>query len=119
MALAAQSYYRSDPPNPALQGTAAYGHNAPGSFDTALPWYAGELIFLLAVLRPWSRTRTPKRFAIAIPSLGLWFGMLLFGAMHQGGVYYAHALWIFGAWLGCMVTVVYELVLGKHRTETD
>jgi hypothetical protein len=49
-----ESYYITDPYNPNLEGTAAYGHNGEGAFQNSLIFLLIEYFVLLAVLLPYS-----------------------------------------------------------------
>ena len=93
MALIAWSYWR-DPFDPALEGTARYGHNHEGALLQGIGVTAVELAVLVAILRPWSYHRSWQR---ALGALGLFFPWLLFSAMltmHAGGVMMFHLLWL-------------------------
>ncbi len=92
-----QSYYVTDPYNPELIGTAAYGHNGAGNFKTFSIIVLIEYLILLAMLLPFSFSRFYWiRFLVLQIIFGGWFFLLILGAMHSGGVYMIHLLAVLG-----------------------
>ncbi len=88
-----QSYYVTDPYNPELIGTRAYGHNGAGDFKTFSVVVLIEYLILLGVLLPFSFSRFYWiRFLVLQIIFGGWFFLLVLGAMHSGGVYMIHLL---------------------------
>ncbi|MCA9592609.1 MAG: hypothetical protein KC776_04835 [Myxococcales bacterium] len=88
--------WRSDPYDPTLTGTRAYGHNGDGS----LWWLAVslvELAVLMAVTCPFLRQR--PRWFFVLPMVALlpfagWFVLNAMGSMHGGGVTFVHLFWL-------------------------
>ena len=92
-----QSYYLTDPYNPELIGTRAYGHNGEGNFKTFSIIVLIEYLILLGVLLPFSFSRFYWiRFLVLQMVFGGWFFLLVLGAMHSGGVYMIHLLAVLG-----------------------
>ncbi|MEZ4383176.1 MAG: hypothetical protein R3A79_17745 [Nannocystaceae bacterium] len=94
-----------DPYDPALEGTAAYGHNHEGALLQALVWTFTELVIVSAILRPWSYRRSWGRALGALALLVPWTGLSLMMTMHAGGIVALHALWLL------LVTVLVAVVL--------
>ena len=85
--------YINDPYNPALEGTARYGHNARGAIFWHLGAIAVELGFLQLILRPWTyRAATWYRAAIALLIWVPWAVVSVVWTMHAGGVAIIHGL---------------------------
>jgi hypothetical protein len=84
-----------DPHDPAREGTAAYGHNAPGSLELGLIVTLVELLIVWAILRPGSYRRSWGRAVIALVLLGPWLAASLLMTMHAGGIFVIHLLWVF------------------------
>ncbi len=92
-----ESYYVTDPHNPELIGTRAYGHNSEGNFKTFSIIVLIEYLILLAMLLPFSFSRFYWiRFLVLQMAFGGWFFLLVLGAMHSGGVYMIHLLAVLG-----------------------
>jgi len=92
-----QSYYVTDPHNPELIGTKAYGHNSEGNFKTFSIIVLIEYLILLVTLLPFSFSRFYWiRLLVMHMIFGGWFFLLVLGAMHSGGVYMIHLLAILG-----------------------
>ena len=90
-----RSYYVFDPPNPALQGTDAYGHNHAGVFTGALWFMAAELAVLYLIVRPWSYRRSFKRLIVALTLFVPWMTLSGMALMHAGAVVALHFFWLF------------------------
>jgi len=92
-----QSYYVTDPHNPELIGTKAYGHNSEGNFKTFSIIVLIEYLILLVTLLPFSFSRFYWiRLLVMHMIFGGWFFLLVLGAMHGGGVYMIHLLAVLG-----------------------
>ena len=107
--------YVSNPHDPTLRGTAAYGHTSPGELRTMLWITAAEILTFLVVLRPWSYDHAWPRAVVALVLLTPW--LLLWGAlgMHSGPTTGTHGLWIVLFWLGLVVAAIVSAV-GGFRT---
>jgi len=110
-----QSYYVTDPPNPALIGTSVYGHNGEGNFKSFSIIVLIEYSILLATLLPLSFSRFYWiRFLVLQIIFGGWFFLLAMGAMHSGGVYSIHLLAVLGIniiiFILLMASIVAEIV---------
>ena len=110
-----QSYYLTDPYNPELIGTRAYGHNGEGNFKTFSIIVLIEYLILLGVLLPFSFSRFySMRFLVLQTIFGGWFFLLVLGAMHSGGVYMIHLLAVLAVliiiFILLLVSVVAEIV---------
>ncbi len=110
-----QSYYLTDPYNPELIGTRAYGHNGAGNFKTLSIILLIEYMILLATLLPFSFSRFYWiRFLVLQIIFGGWFFLLVLGAMHSGGIYMIHLLAVIGIniiiFILLMASVVAEIV---------
>lgn len=87
------NYTVVDPYNPALEGTARYGRNGEGDFESYLIVTLIEFFVLLIILRPFSfRPEHWLRVLIAFILFGGWSFLLMLGAMHSGGVNMIHLL---------------------------
>ncbi len=106
-----QSYYVTDPYNPALTGTRAYGHNGEGNFKTFSIIVLIEYLILLGVLLPFSFSRFYWiRFLVLQIIFGGWFFLLVLGAMHSGGVYMIHLLAVLGINIIIFILLVASVV---------
>jgi amino acid transporter len=113
-----QSYYVTEPYDPALIGTRAYGHNGAGDFKTFSVIVLIEYLSLLGVLLPFSFSRFYWiRFLVLQMVFGGWFFLLVLGAMHSGGVYMIHLLAVLAVliiiFILLLVSVVAEIVNGN------
>ena len=92
-----KSFFVTDPYNPELIGTSAYGHNGAGDFKTFSIIVLIEYLILLGVLLPFSFGRFYWiRLLVMHAVFGGWFFLLVLGAMHSGSVYMIHLLAILG-----------------------
>jgi hypothetical protein len=97
--------WQHDPYNPALAGTAAYGHNHQGALLQGVGYTGAELVVTYVTLRPWSRQRSWWRAIGGLFGFGLFApvaGVGVLALMHAGGIGFLHVLWL----------VVLSLVLG-------
>ena len=93
-ALMAQSW-SSDPYDPALTGTSAYGHNGEGALSTGLLLTGVEALVLLAALRPWSYSAKAWWRPLAVLPLAIpWTLLSAVLTMHAGGIIAIHLLWL-------------------------
>lgn len=83
-----------DPYNPALTGTAAYGHNHEGALLQGMIWTFTEVVIVSAILRPWTYRRNWGRALAALALLVPWTGLSLLLTMHAGGIVALHTLWL-------------------------
>ena len=106
-----QSYYVTDPYNPALIGTVAYGHNGEGNFKTFSIIVLIEYLILLGVLLPFSFSRFYWiRFLVLQMVFGGWFFLLVLGAMHSGGVYMIHLLTVLAVLIIIFILLITSVV---------
>jgi hypothetical protein len=98
--------YVSNPHDPALTGTEAYGHTQPGELSHILAITAGEMLVFLVLLRPWSYHRSWLRAVGALLVLTPW--LLLWGVLglHAGPTTHTHTLLLGLLWFGLAVTSV-------------
>ena len=93
-ALMGQSW-RSDPYDPGLTGTSAYGHNGEGALSTGLVLTGIEALVLLVALRPWSYSaRAWWRPLTVLPLAIPWTLLSAVLTMHAGGIIAIHLLWL-------------------------
>ena len=98
--------YRHDPPNPALMGTATYGHNAVGEFERNVIRAVLELMILYLILRPWSYQHSWERPLVALILFLPWTCLHLIN-IHVGGVTTIHGLGLLLLEAGlCSLTLV-------------
>ena len=90
-----QNFYVSDPYNPSLHGTSAYGHNSQGILRSMLTFLVIELLVAYATIRPWSYQRSWKRALLAFIITVPWMMLMGMATMHSGGVGFLHFLWLF------------------------
>jgi len=83
--------YRHDPPNPALTGTATYGHNVEGEFEQNVNRTVTELVILYVILRPWSYRHSWGRSLAALVLFFPWTCLHLVN-IHVGGATTIHGL---------------------------
>ena len=100
----------NDPYDPRLEGTDAYGHNSEDALANGLVLTFFELAILVAILRPWSYDRSWGRASIALALLLPWTLLWMLGAMHAGGVFGLHWMWLALLVVGLTVTVLVSLV---------
>ncbi|MEO7733557.1 MAG: hypothetical protein ABIY55_21520, partial [Kofleriaceae bacterium] len=81
-------------------------HNRPGDLSAFVIMTVVELLVILAILRPWSYSRSWKRPLFAATLFMPW--LLLFGAVivHSGGIMVIHAVWLAGVWSGLVLLAV-------------
>jgi hypothetical protein len=99
----------ADPFDPALQGTARYGHNHQGALAQMLTWCACEFVALLVVLGPGFTRKIWRAVAallVFIPITG--FGVVMI--MHAGGIVALHGLWLLVVFLCILVTLIVRIV---------
>ena len=95
VAAAMGASWSSDPYDPALTGTDAYGHNGEGGLSFGLMLTGIEALVLLFALRPWSYTA--RSWARPLVTLGAALPWTLLSAlltMHAGGIIVLHLLWL-------------------------
>ena len=104
--------YLSNPHDPTLTGTDRYGHTYPGELARILTVAAGEIIVLLAILRPWTYRRSWGRALLAFAVLSPW--LLLWGAvgLHAGPTTHAHTAWLLLLWLGLLGAALFAFFRG-------
>lgn len=106
-----RSYFVNDPPNQALTGTASYGHNGDGDFQTFAVFLLVEYLILLGALIPHSFSRLYwLRLLVLQIVCGGWMMLLVLGAMHSGSVYMIHLLAILVANAIIFVLLVASIV---------
>lgn len=86
--------YHSDPHDPGLTGTDAYGHNHDGALLQGLLYITIELVASLLIIRPWSYQRSWKRATLALAVAVPWTLVSIAMMMHAGGVIALHGLWM-------------------------
>lgn len=101
---------RSDPFNPALEGTARYGHNHDGALTQMALWALVELVLLHVVLAPGSPARPVWRAVLALLGFLAWTLFNLVLLMHQGGIVALHAMWLLAVVLCIIVTLIARIV---------
>jgi hypothetical protein len=84
----------SDPFDPALTGTAAYGHNGEGALLQGAVITTIEAIGLHLLLKPWRAGRSWAWPLVTLLWLGPWTLISAVLTMHQGGVITIHLLWL-------------------------
>ena len=95
VAVAMAGSWSSDPYDPALTGSDAYGHNGEGGLSFGLVLTGIEALVLLLALRPWSYTA--RSWARPLVTLGAALPWTLLSAlltMHAGGIIALHLLWL-------------------------
>lgn len=102
--------WANDPYDPALEGTARYGHNGEGALVVGLVITVIELAVLVAILRPWSYHRSWGRSLVAVALLGPWATISMTLSMHQGGIVIIHSIWIFVALIGLVVAFLVSAI---------
>ena len=93
-ALAMVGSWLSDPFDPTLVGTDAYGHNGEGALPLGLALLAVEAGVAVLALVPWKRNGyilTGARYSILL--------LPWVFSMHQGGVVMVHLMWLVSLWL--------------------
>jgi hypothetical protein len=101
----------TDPYNPELIGTRAYGHNGEGNFKTFSIIVLIEYLILLGVLLPFSFSRFySMRFLVLQTIFGGWFFLLVLGAMHSGGVYMIHLLTVLAVLIIIFILLITSVV---------
>jgi hypothetical protein len=95
--------WQNDPYNPALKGTASYGHNGPGALEWGVLYATLDLAVLCLVLRPWSYDRSWRRAAIALLLFTPWALLNVITLMHAGSVWATHIMSAVAIWLGLVV----------------
>ena len=115
------SYYVTDPYNPNLQGTQAYGHNGEGAFELYGMMTLIEYAVLLGVLLPFSFSRFYfVRLIILQAVFGFWLFMMFFSAMHSGNTHIIHMLWTFFVNVIIFVLLILSIiaeVVGKNKLQ--
>lgn len=90
-----ENFYFTDPYNPNLEGTAAYGHNGADAFQSGLRFILIEYFVLLIVLVPFSFSRFYwLRPLILNAVFGGWMMLMAVAGMHGGGVHAIHVVWL-------------------------
>lgn len=98
--------WQRDPFDPALTGTASYGHNHDGALSEMALWALAELVVLHLVLAPGAPTAGTWRAVAALLGFGVWTLFSLMITMHAGGVVALHALWLMAVDVGIVVVLV-------------
>ena len=98
--------WQRDPFDPALTGTASYGHNHDGALSEMALWALAELVVLHLVLAPGAPTAGTWRAVAALLGFGVWTLFSLMITMHAGGVVALHALWLRAVDVGIVVVLV-------------
>ncbi len=116
-----QSYYVTDPYNPELIGTRAYGHNGEDNFKTFSIILLIEYMILLATLLPFSFSRYYWiRFLVLQIIFGGWFFLLVLGALHSGGVYMIHLLAVLAVLIIIFILLIASFVAEiVNRNKSD
>ncbi len=86
--------WQIDPFDPALEGTARYGHNHEGALAELVLWTAVELVVLYVVLAPGAARPGSWRALTALLLFTPWTLLSLLFMMHAGGVVALHGLWL-------------------------
>ena len=87
--------WSSDPYDPTLTGTSAYGHNGEGDLSFGLVLTGIEALVLLAALRPWSYSaKAWWRPLVVLPLAIPWTLLSAVLTMHAGGIVAIHLLWL-------------------------
>ncbi len=107
--------YAADPPDLALVGTRAYGHNHEGALVQGLVFSAIELLALLALLRPWSYDRAWGRALVTLLLLAPWTLFSMMMTMHAGGVFVLHFLWLALVCVLVFLGLVWSLIAAARR----
>ncbi len=84
----------SNPPDPTLSGTDAYGTNQPGALRFGIIASLIELGVVLAMLRPWAEARVWPWEVGAWVLVTSWLAVSMFLSMHGGGVVFLHLVWV-------------------------
>ena len=100
--------YLGDPYDPALVGTARYGHNGDGALWGG--WLASGIEMLVAYVLAQPFRATPWRFGrlVCIAALVPWLLVSLLLSMHAGSVQFVHLAWL-------VALLAYLLVIGLRR----
>lgn len=106
-----RSFYILDPYNPALIGTASYGHNSEGIFGQILTFMLIESGICAAVLIPWSFSRLYWLRCLILLAIFLpWMLLMGVSIMHGGEVVALHALWLFGINIIILILLVASII---------
>lgn len=89
--------WRGDPYDPALKGTAAYGHNSENALSVGIAFASTELVVFYLLTWPFL-IRRPRWFFV-LPLLGIvgiavWAFLSMVFSMHAGGIVAIHFLWV-------------------------
>lgn len=119
-----QNYYVTDPYNPALTGTAVYGHNGDGAFAGGLQFILIEYFILLIVLLTYSFSRLYFIRTIILQIVfGCWFCLMAVAGMHGGGVHAIHVLWLLAVnviiFILMCLSIVAEVVGNNKNRQTQ
>lgn len=97
-----------DPYDPTRQGTAVYGHNAPGTLELGIGVSLIELLVVWAILRPESYVRSWGRAALALVVLAPWAFASALATMHASGIFVIHLLWVLALAAACFILLVWS-----------
>jgi len=98
--------WQRDPFDPALTGTASYGHNHDGALSQMALWALAELVVLHLVLAPGAPAAGSWRAVAALLGFAVWTLFSLMITMHAGGIVGLHALWLMAVDLGIVVVLI-------------
>jgi hypothetical protein len=103
------SYFIADVPDANRIGTAVYGHNSAGIFDSVLLLFIGEFLVLSALLWPSRRPISLWRLSAAFCLLATWAILLGLASMHQGPVFIFHFWLVAGLALVLLGIIILKL----------
>ena len=99
---------RGDPFDPALAGTARYGHNHEGALQQMVTFAAVELVVLYLVL--WPGSDRVWRAGVALLLFAGWTAIMLMMLMHAGGIVAVHWMWLVAVDIGLLVVMIARIL---------
>ncbi len=109
----------TDPADPTLTGTDAYGHNSEGSMRQMGLLSATELLILYAIIRPWSFHRSVGRLVLAVALLIPWAITSMAISMHAGGIVAIHFLWVMSALVALFIALLTTIYLSWRDRQSS
>ena len=90
------SNHNSSPPDSALAGTEAYGHNQPGDLAMYIGWTLTEFFWVMVTTKPWSKLHRPSGYLMAFATLIPWALFSTLISLHGGTINGIHLLGLYG-----------------------
>ena len=111
VALLMGQSWSSDPYDPGLTGTSAYGHNGEGALSTGLRLTGIEALVLQGALRPWSYSAKQWwRPLLVLPLAIPWTLLSAVLTMHAGGIIAIHLLWLLLVCVGLVLATIVGVI---------